>query len=86
MKRHTKIYMDYFGYYESSFIPCEICGNKANDIHHIKARGMGGDPKGSKDNPSNLMALCRNCHVKYGDVPDLIEKIQEIHLKRMENK
>jgi hypothetical protein len=58
MQKHTKIYFDYFDYTESDFIPCEICGHKAVDIHHIHGRGK------DKDVISNLMALCRPCHIK----------------------
>ena len=35
------------------------------DIHHIESRGMGGSK--TKDDPNNLMALCRACHVEFGD-------------------
>ena len=66
MKAHTKIYLQKMGYDESDFIPCEICSHKAVDIHHIEARGMGGT--GKKDDIENLMALCRSCHVQYGDI------------------
>lgn len=65
MKKHTKIYLDYFGYGTDDYIPCEVCRRKAVDIHHIVSRGMGGG-KG-KDEIENLMALCRECHVEYGD-------------------
>ncbi len=57
MKKHTKLYLDYFGYGIEDFIPCESCGAKAVDIHHIEARGMGGDKKA--DDIKNLMALCQ---------------------------
>ena len=33
------------GYDETDFIPCEVCGGQAIDIHHIEARGMGGTKK-----------------------------------------
>jgi hypothetical protein len=49
MKKHVKIYLDYFGYDVNSFIDCEVCGSKAVDIHHIEPRGMGGILKGTKD-------------------------------------
>jgi 5-methylcytosine-specific restriction endonuclease McrA len=65
MKKHVKIYLDFFGYDTADFVPCEMCGGKAVDIHHIKARGMGGSE--SKDTIENLMALCRADHDKYGD-------------------
>lgn len=83
MKAHTKIYMDFYGYSVADFIGCEICGNKAQDVHHIECRGMGGDPKGTKDKIENLMAVCRKCHEENGDVPELKEMLKTIHLKHM---
>ena len=56
MTRHVWIYMDYFGYGEQDVILCEVCGQRAVDIHHIDGRGKG------KDVISNLIALCRKCH------------------------
>lgn len=76
MKKHIKIYLDYFGYGIEDFIPCEVCSVKAVDIHHIEARGMGGTK--TADNIENLMALCRICHVKYGD--------NKIHMDFLKNK
>lgn len=83
MKPHTKIYMDFFGYSEEDFIPCEVCSQRAVDIHHLKSRGMGGDPKKKKDVIENLMALCRKCHEDFGDISLLREKLSELHLKFM---
>lgn len=60
MKKHTKIYLEYFGYGEQDFIPCENCGKHATDIHHIIPKGIGGSK--TKDYIENLMALCRKCH------------------------
>lgn len=84
MKHHTHKYMQAFGYTISDFVPCEVCGKKAVDIHHIEARGMGGNPSGDKDEINNLQALCRKCHEDYGDVPDLKQKLKDIHLKFMD--
>jgi len=81
MKPWTRIYMQHFGYDISDFIPCEICGAKAVDIHHIKSRGMGGTKK--KDVIENLMALCRTHHDEYGDVTDKREFLQDIHNKTL---
>lgn len=79
MKKHTKIYLNSFGYTDTDFIPCEVCGSKAVDIHHIEARGMGGSF--NADNPDNLMAVCRSCHIKYGDKKQYIEFLKSIHKK-----
>lgn len=81
MKKHTKLYLAYFGYDESDFISCEVCGYKAVDIHHIECRGMGGSKEADKI--ENLQALCRECHVKYGDKKDFKEFLQDIHNSRL---
>ena len=80
MKNHTKVYLEHFGLDEENpFIPCEICSQRAVDIHHIRARGMGGSKK--KDDITNLMALCRECHISYGDIQELIPTLQDLHDK-----
>ena len=78
MKKHTKLYFDYFGYTKDCFVACEVCGNKAVDIHHIDCRGMGGSK--DKDEITNLMGLCRQCHVNFGDKKEHIEFLKEKHL------
>ena len=77
MKKHTRVYLKYFGYGDQSFIPCEMCGNRAVDIHHIDARGMGGSSL--HDGIENLMALCRECHVEYGDKKQHKQMLTEKH-------
>ena len=81
MKNHTKIYMKHFGYTGQDFIPCECCGARAVDIHHVDARGMGGSS--SKDVIENLMAVCRNCHIEYGDKKQYVEFLKEKHQKKL---
>lgn len=69
MKIHIKTYMQHFGYGIDDFIPCEFCGKKAVDIHHIYAKQMGGrktfehngKPHDIND-INNLIALDRKCH------------------------
>lgn len=77
MKPHTKTYMKYFGYGIDDFIGCEVCGNKAVDIHHIDCRGMGSSK--DKDTIQNLMAVCRMCHERYGDKKEHTEWLKEQH-------
>ena len=79
MKNYVKIYFEHHGYDISDFIACEICGAKAVDIHHIDARGMGGS---NKDNINNLMALCRECHVYYGDKKEFKDYLKNIKKHR----
>lgn len=81
MKKHTKIYFDYFGYSGEDYIPSEISGLPAVDIHHIERRGMGGSK--SADNIENLMALTREEHIKFGDKTEHLEGLKEVHKKFM---
>jgi predicted restriction endonuclease len=83
MKKHVKTYLDHFGYDKSDFIPCEVCGAQAVDIHHIEARGMGGSKHA--DVIENLMALCRKHHEMYGDRKqwkDWLQKVHDLKIKR----
>ncbi|QDP57725.1 MAG: hypothetical protein Unbinned6486contig1001_40 [Prokaryotic dsDNA virus sp.] len=80
MRKHTKIYIKYFDYIADDFIPCEICNSKAVDIHHIKSRGMGGS---NKDKIENLMAVCRKCHINYGDKKKHLDWLQKVHNKKI---
>lgn len=77
MRNHTKVYLSFFGYGEESFVPCEVCGARAVDIHHIEARGMGGSK--SKDEIDNLMGVCRSCHIEYGDKKQHKDFLKETH-------
>ena len=83
MQKHTKIYLDYFNYGEQDFIPCEVCGCKAVDIHHIFGRGKG------MDEMWNLMALCRRCHTRAHrqgmEYRNTLIKIHGIKLQEHEN-
>ena len=62
MKTHTKIYLIHYDYDETDFIGCELCGNKATDIHHLVAKGM--SESKTKDDIENLIAVCRECQIK----------------------
>lgn len=84
MKKHVKVYLDHFGYDTDDYIPCEACGRKAVDIHHIKARGMGGSKE--RDVIENLQALCRLCHVEYGDKKQHIDFLMMKHKEKINDK
>ena len=81
MQKHTKIYFEYFDYGIEDFIPCELCGAKAVDIHHLEAKGMGGSK--TKDYIENLIALCRMDHVKCHENKAYNNEAKEIHLKNL---
>jgi hypothetical protein len=84
VKKYTRTYLNYFGYDETDFIPCEVCNKQAVDIHHIEAKGMGGSK--TKDNIENIMALCRECHLHFGDKKQHKEYLKNIHLLKMQNR
>jgi len=79
MLKHVKAYLKYFGYGEQSFIPSEISGAQATDIHHIIYKSRGG-----KDDILNLIALTREEHdqAHFKKKPYLTaEELQIIHNK-----
>lgn len=80
MKSYTKVYLQFFGLTTADFIPCEVCGMRSVDIHHIKARSLH-----SKllNEIKNLMALCRVCHDRYGDRIGDLDFLQQIHDEKM---
>ena len=44
---------------------CILCTNHYSDIHHYIPRGRGG-----RNNPHNLVCLCRPCHMQlHGELP-----------------
>ncbi len=59
MQKHVKIYMQHFDYGIDDFIPCENCGRKAVDIHHVIFKSHSGT-----NDIDNLVSLCRPCHEK----------------------
>ena len=74
-------YLNHFGYDISDFIPCEVCGKKAIDIHHVECRGMGGSKEA--DAIDNLMALCREDHIKFGDKKQYKDFLKQKHQEKM---
>ncbi len=78
MKKHIKIYIDYFGYAENDFIPSEISGKPAVDIHHIQFGAMG-----RKNNIENLIAVTREEHIDAHENKLTKEELQKIHNKNL---
>tara|TARA_R100001244_G_scaffold1556_3_gene2601 strand:+ start:1125 stop:1382 length:258 start_codon:yes stop_codon:yes gene_type:complete len=84
MRKHTKIYLNAMGYTDTDYIPCEICSRKAVDIHHIEARGMGGSK--AADTIENLQAVCRHCHLAYGDKKQYKQMLINVHNARIKER
>jgi len=80
MKKYTKVYFDFFGLTIADFVSCEICGTKSTEIHHILNRSH---RKDLENEITNLMAVCRSCHVEYGDKKQYIEYLQKIHANKI---
>ena len=82
MTPHCKAYMKHFGYGIDDTILCEVCGEKAVDLHHIDGRGKG------KDIATNIIAVCRKCHNAAHGIgntylhKDVIQQIHNEYLKR----
>lgn len=75
---YKKVYFDYFGYKQGDFMPSELSGEAAADIHHIHRRGMGGDK--TKPRIENLIALTREEHTEYGDLKHYKAFLYKKHL------
>lgn len=86
MKKHVRIYLEFFEYGIDDFIPCEVkgCTRRAVDIHHIDRRGMGGSV--SKDYIENLVGLCREHHEQAEADPVFNERVKSWHLDRIKFK
>jgi len=82
LKSYTKIYLNYFGYTIADFIPCEVCNSASVELHHVQARSI---RKDLLNDITNIMALCRSCHVKYGDKKQHKEFLQDIHNEKLKN-
>jgi 5-methylcytosine-specific restriction endonuclease McrA len=84
MKKHTRIYLDYFSYCEDDVIVCEVCNKTvATEIHHIENRKMGGTK--TKDYIENLQAICRGCHIRFGDLKQHKEYLKQVHLNHIKD-
>ena len=74
--------MKYFGYGIDDYFACEVCDNRGVDLHHIDARGIGGSK--TKDDITNLICVCRQCHNFFGDREQYMEFLKTKHKAFME--
>ena len=82
MKKYVKIYMDFHDYVLDDVILCEHCSKVAVDILQIDARGLGGDPRGHRNQIENLIALCRSCHIKAETNKDFNNQLREYNKQK----
>jgi len=80
LKPYTKTYLQYFGYSTADFIPCEVCGAKSVDVHHLTPRSLRKDLVNKID---NLVALCREHHDQAGKDKAFNESLRLIHRRRL---
>lgn len=84
MSKHKDIYFKAYNLSEGDFIPCAICGKEAVDIHAIEADGMGGGKRGHRI--ENLIPLCREHHIEFGDKKQfkkmLFEKVKKALIRK----
>tara|TARA_R100000084_G_C4585198_1_gene115705 strand:- start:32 stop:319 length:288 start_codon:yes stop_codon:yes gene_type:complete len=63
-KNYVKVFNKFWGYGDQhkpeKCWGCEM--RNPNAYHHIKGRGMGGDPEKKQDHIYNLIPLCDTCH------------------------
>ena len=80
MKPYVKTYLAYFGYDESSWIPCEICGAKCVEIHHLEPKSIA---KAKENLIDNLIGICRECHNLCHSNRQFNEDAKLIHRKKL---
>ena len=84
---HVKVYCDSRNIAPSDrfHLPCEFpdCQRTITDIHHIYARGMGGDPNHKKDKIEWLMGCCHPDHMICEAEKLTKEQQLEIHANAM---
>lgn len=84
LKKHTKILCDFWDYDIPEDIACIMCGNFANDCHHIEPRGFGSSS--FKDYPENLAPLCREHHTLAEHSPQFNAEVKITLLDKIADK
>jgi len=70
MKQYKQVYCDAFGFDVGDWIPCEVTGKTAIDIHHIVTR---------EDRIENLMAVTREVHAEFGEIKSCMCELLRRH-------
>jgi hypothetical protein len=83
MKPYINTYYKFFDYTIGDYIPDEVDGTIASDIHHITARSQG---KIYLNCIENLMALNRENHSHFGDKKLYMMMLYHKHLRFIHTK
>ena len=78
MIKYKRTYLDYFGYGEQDYIPSEVSGKRAVDVHHLVFRSHGGS-----DEIENLIALTREEHDLAHRDQKFNEDLKKIHSNKL---
>lgn len=70
MTKYLRVYCDSFGFGYEDWIPCEITGKTAVDIHHICTR---------ENRIENLMAVTREIHTEFGEIKSCMGTLLRRH-------
>ncbi len=81
---HTNNYYKHFGFVKGDFVPCEVCGCEAEEIHHIVPRSsFGSKSKGigprCQDHITNIMAVCKKHHDE-AHASNMRKKLMTMHM------
>ena len=81
MRKHTKIYMKYFGLSEGDYIGSELTKSPSGPFHHIIFKSVGG-----KDEIENIMALTPREHNLAHFIGDKKKWLKADYLQKKHNK
>ena len=70
---YKKKYIKHMGFAEQETILCPMCYRTATEVHHILFKSQNGT-----DEMSNLIHLCRNCHVLAHSNKEFNNELKEI--------
>ena len=74
MINYKKVFLKFWDFTIADYIPCAYCSSPSVDIHHLVFKSQGG-----KDEPNNLIALCRYCHEKAHKDKNFNLYLKELH-------
>lgn len=78
MQKHIKNFLKHYNTSSDEYFACQYCNNvQAVDIHHIVPRSSQGS-----DEVTNLIGLCRDCHLQSHKQQEPYITVEELQLKK----